>query len=126
MKTLSAKIFIIDDDASFGRSLKRLLNGLGITADCFKSAQAFLDSVHPNQKGYAIVDIHMPGHDGLELFSKMRELHYSMPVIMITGQPQADSRDVALQMGALGFLQKPFNQESLLELITKYDHGDTD
>lgn len=126
MKTPSSKFFIVDDDASFGRSLKRLLNGLGGTADCFSSAQSFLDSVHPSQKGYAIVDIHMPGVDGLELFGKMRELHYSMPVIMITGQPQADSRDIALHMGALGFLQKPFNHESLLELINKYDHGGPD
>jgi FixJ family two-component response regulator len=51
--------------------------------------------------------------------AKMHEMHYRMPVIIITGQTQADTRDLALQRGALGFLQKPFSDESLLELVTQ-------
>jgi FixJ family two-component response regulator len=90
-------------------------------ADYFGSAQSFLDSVPPGQHGYAIVDIHMPVCDGFALMDKMYDLHYSMPVIMITGQTQADTRDLALQKGAVGFLQKPFSEESLLELVNARD-----
>jgi FixJ family two-component response regulator len=124
MRITSASVFVVDDDLSFGRSLKRLLNARGITADCFRSAQSFLDSVPPGQHGYAIVDIHMPDCDGLELMSKMREMRYRMPVIIITGQPKTESRDTAMQQGALGFLQKPFNEESLLDLIEKHETND--
>lgn len=109
--------FIIDDDPSFARSLKRLLGVEGIPAHTFTSAQSFLDSVHPAQSGFALVDIHMPEMDGVQLLEKMRDLHYSMPVIVISGQTARDSRDMAMKKGALGFLQKPFSAESLLELI---------
>jgi len=115
------RFWIIDDDLRFGRSLKRMLNAKGIPAEYFGSAQSFLDSVPPGQSGYAIVDIHMPGCDGLELMGKMREMRYRMPVIIITGQPKTESRDTALQKGALGFLQKPFSEESLLDLIEKHE-----
>ncbi len=109
--------YIIDDDLSFGRSLKRLLNAGGMSADCFTSAQAFLDSVPPGQAGCAIVDVHMPDLDGFELMNKMRDLCYVMPVIIMTGQTRADTRDLALEQGAVGFLRKPFDAESLLELM---------
>jgi len=109
--------FIIDDDLSFGKSLKRLLNARGIPADYFGSALCFLDSVPPSQHGCTIVDIHMPDCDGFALMEKMRNLHYRMPIIMITGQTQPDTRDLAMQKGAIGFLQKPFSAESLLELV---------
>jgi FixJ family two-component response regulator len=88
-------LYIVDDDHNFGRSLKRLLIVKGFQADYFGSAQAFLDSLPPGQKGIAIVDIHMPGCSGFELMDKMRELHYEMPVVVITGQYQANSRDLA-------------------------------
>lgn len=90
--------------------------------DCFESAQAFLDSVPCWQKGIAIVDIHMPECDGFSLMEKMHELCYSMPVILITGQTEADFRDMAMQKGAVGFLQKPFNEASLMGLIESLEN----
>jgi FixJ family two-component response regulator len=119
MNTPPAHFYIIDDDQSFGRSLKRLLKARGFLADYFGSARSFLDSIHPGQHGWAIVDIHMPECNGVALIDKMHELHYDMPVIVITGQAQADARDLAMEKGAIGFLQKPFSEESLLELIQK-------
>lgn len=110
-------IFIVDDDRSFGRSLARLLNLKGYFAHYFETAQSFLDSVPSDQKGIAIVDIHMPECNGFALMNMMREIHYIMPVIMVTGQTQADTRDISLQQGAIGFLQKPFNEQSILDLI---------
>lgn len=118
-----AHCYIVDDDLPFGKSLKRLLNAEGVPADCFASAQSFLDSIHPGQRGCAIVDIHMPAVDGYSLMDKMREMRYVMPVIAITGQTQADTRDLALKRGAVGFLQKPFSAESLMELMEQNANG---
>jgi two-component system, LuxR family, response regulator FixJ len=124
MRIPPASCYIVDDDLSFGKSLKRLLNLRGVPSEYFGSAQSFLDSVPPGQQGYAIVDIHMPGCDGFELMDKMHELRYVMSVIVVTGQTQADTRDIALRNDAVGFLQKPFNVESLLELMKqKSDNG---
>lgn len=123
MNVHSARCFIVDDDLSFGKSLRRLLNAEGIPADYFVSAQSFLDSVHPGQHGYVIVDIHMPDLDGFALMDKMRELRYVMPAIVITGQTQADTRDLALNRGAVGFLQKPFSVESLMEVMEGNANG---
>ena len=111
------RFFIVDDDSSFGRSLKRLLIAKGFAAEYFQSARAFLDSVPSEQVGIAVVDIHMPDYDGLSLIDRMQEMRYRMPVIAITGRTEPGSRDKALQRGAVGFLQKPFYQQSLMDLI---------
>jgi len=113
--------YIVDDDLAFGKSLKRMLNARGIVADYFGSAQSFFDSVPPGQTGYAVVDLHMPGCDGFALMDKMLDMHYVMPVILITGLAQVDTRDAAIQKGAVGYLQKPFSGESLLELVNKQE-----
>ena len=112
---------IVDDDLSFGKSLKRLLNAKGIPAEYFGSAESFLDCIPPGQHGYALVDLHMPDCDGLALLGQMKQMQYAMPVIIITGQAQIEARDLALRMGAVGFLQKPFTGESLMEVVAKYE-----
>ena len=121
MDIMSVYFWIIDDDLPFGKSLKRMLNARGLAAEYFGSAQSFLDSVPPGQSGCAIVDIHMPGCDGFELIKRMQDLHYSMSVIIITGQATCDARDRAMRDGAVGYLQKPFSAESLLELVDKQE-----
>jgi two-component system, LuxR family, response regulator FixJ len=121
--TLLSNIYIVDDDRSFGKSLRRLLNARGFSANYFESAQSFLDSVPPSQPGYAVVDIHMPECDGFGLIDKLHAMHYLMHVVVITGRAPEDARDLALQKGALGLLQKPFSEESLLEILTKAECG---
>lgn len=112
-------VYIVDDDPSFGKSLKRLLNANGFSAECFGSAQCFLDSVPHSQEGIAIIDIHMPECDGFELIDRMRDMGYAMRVILVTGQTQAESRATAMQKGAIGFIQKPFGEPSVLEMIAR-------
>src|SRR5512137_2140660 len=109
--------WIIDDDLSFGRSLRRMLNARGLAAEYFGSAQSFLDSVPPGQAGYAVVDVHMPGRDGYWLLSRMKDLHYDMPVIMVSGHADCQARELAIEKGAVGYLLKPFSEESLIELV---------
>ncbi len=118
MAAFQEPFYIVDDDLSFGRSLKRLLNARGRAAKCFSSAQSFFDSVSPDQKeGIAIVDINMPGCNGFALMDKMHDLGFRIPVIVITGKPQKDSHSRAMERGAMGYLKKPFSEVSLLELI---------
>ncbi len=120
-------IYIIDDNKSFGRSLKRLLLAEGYSADLFHSARSFFDTVPAHADGCAIVDIWMPECDGFATVDKMRELRYRMRFIMITGHAQKNTREIALQKGALGLLQKPFGEESLislLELLGKVTKGE--
>jgi FixJ family two-component response regulator len=122
----SFHFYIIDDDLSFCKSVKRLLQASGLSADYFGSAASFLDSILPHQRGVAIIDMQMPDCDGFELVDKMKDFHYDMPFIMITGRGQDDTRDLAMQKGAIGFLQKPFNAESLLELFDKAFRQDSE
>ena len=122
MAVFQQPVYIVDDDLSFGKSLKRLLNARGLTADCFSSAQSFLDSVFPGQtEGIAIVDINMPGCDGFALMDKMHDLGFRIPVIVITGKLQKGLHSCAMERGARGYLQKPFSEGSLLELKTRND-----
>ncbi len=122
----SVCFWIIDDDLPFGRSLRRMLSCRGFRAEYFGSAQSFIDSVPPEQPGYAVIDIRMPGCDGFDLLKKMRDLHYSMPVIFMTGYMEADARERAIQSGVVGFLQKPFSGDSLLELVRKEEMEESD
>ncbi len=121
MGDCSLGFWIIDDDLSFGRSLRRMLSARGFRAEYFGSAQSFLDSVPPTQSGYAVVDVHMPDCTGFELMKRMHALHYRMPVIIITGQPYPKTRELAIENGAVGYLQKPFSGDSLLEIIGKLE-----
>lgn len=112
-------IYIVDDDESFGRSLKRLLNTTRISAEYFSSAQEFLDSVpHDQADAVAVIDLQMPDCDGLSLMEKMQAANYRMPVVMMTGHAKPNSEKLALQRGAIGFLHKPFTEKAFLDLIT--------
>jgi FixJ family two-component response regulator len=91
---------------------------VGYFAESFASAQSFLDSVPVNyETGVLLLDLRMPGMDGFALQEKMNELRSQMRIIFITADAQPGDRDRAIQAGAIGFLQKPFQEESLFELI---------
>jgi two-component system response regulator FixJ len=121
---MRSHVYIVDDDPSFGRSLKRMLNVRGITADYYESADSFLAGVpHDRHNGTVVVDLHMPKCDGFAMMKKMRDAGYQMPVVVITGQAGTDSRSKALQHGAVGFLEKPFSEQSLLDLIQSEPQG---
>jgi len=124
MDNSSTHIHIVDDDQSFGKSLKRLLNARGFSADYYPSAGAFLDSAPIGRQGnIAVVDVNMPECDGFSLMDRMHAIGCSMPVIVITGQVKADTRSIAIRRGAMGFLRKPFDERSLLDLIPIQNRG---
>ena len=111
-------IYFVDDDAGYRRSLTRLLTSAGYPAESFSSAQSFLDSVPVDYKtGVLILDLRMPGMDGFTLQDRLSELRSKLKVVIITADAQPGDRDRAIRSGAIGFLQKPFEAESLFELI---------
>ena len=111
------KIYIVDDDESVRRALSRLVKSAGYIAETFNSAQSFLDSVPPDTKGILILDIRMPDIDGFELQKRLNALRSKLQIIFITAHAQAGDRECAMEAGAKGFLQKPFSDKSLLDLI---------
>ena len=111
-------IYIVDDDEAYRKSIVRLLKSFGYFAESFSSAQSFLDSVPVDYKaGLVILDLCMPGMNGFELQDKLKKLRSELKIIFVTAYPKPGDRDHAIQAGAIGFLQKPFQEESLLELI---------
>jgi FixJ family two-component response regulator len=113
------KIFIVDDDLSFGKSLKRLLDASGYSSAYLESAKSFLDLVPFAESGIVVLDIHMPNMDGFELMATMRERGYKMPVIFISGQMQDELKNLALSKGAVGFVQKLCCAGTLLEMLRR-------
>jgi len=112
-------IYIVDDDEIFRKSLKRLLQSNDYFAEDFSSAQSFLDSIPVyDAKGILFLDLRMPGMNGFQLQEKLNELRSELEIIFITADAQPGDRDHAIESGAVGFLQKPFQEESLLELIS--------
>ena len=118
MCTTHNHIYIVDDDTEYLKSLKRLLMSAGYSAETFSSAQSFLDSVPVNYTtGILILDLRMPGMDGFTLQHKINKLRSRLQIIIITADAQPGDREHAIKSGAIGFLQKPFQEESLFELV---------
>jgi len=126
MDRTSKHIYFVDDDDAYRRSLVRLLASVGYSVESFPSAQSFLDSVPAAYAtGVLILDLRMPGMDGFDLQERLKELASGLHVIIITGDAHPGDRDHAIKSGAIGFLHKPFEEDSLLELIgPAMDNGD--
>jgi FixJ family two-component response regulator len=117
--TVYKNVFIVDDEESIGRSLSRLLILEGYRVYFFPSARGFLDSVPSDATGCLISDIYMPGLDGFELQQRMNQLGFRLPIIFMSAHAQAGDRETAMTRGALGFLVKPFDEKSLLDLLSR-------
>jgi FixJ family two-component response regulator len=114
---MSARIYIVDDDESVCRALKILLLTYDFEVITFNSAQEFLNTIAFDDPGCLLLDIHMPGLDGWEVQKKILASGSKRPVIFISAEKQDNAADRALQVGALGFLQKPVNGQFLVDLI---------
>lgn len=110
-------VSIVDDDPSFGTSMRRLITTFGLKADVFLSAQAFLDSSHVEDTICLLLDLRMPGMDGLALQRRLRETDRLVPIIFVTEHAGPDERRQAMQAGALHILRKPVNAHDLLETV---------
>jgi len=110
-------ISIVDDDESVRRTTTLLIESFGYQAAAFESAETFLNSGHLHDTSCLIVDVQMPGMNGLQLQSHLGASGRGIPIIFITGYEREDSRQRAMQAGAAAFLGKPFSDEQLLQII---------
>jgi FixJ family two-component response regulator len=110
-------VFVVDDDDAVRGSLRMLLNSVGLKSTLFPSAAAFLAEVSGGQGGCVLLDIRMPGMSGLELFEQMCAKGMRLPVIFITGHGDVPMAVRAIKKGAFDFLQKPFNDQDLLDRV---------
>src|ERR1700691_6732602 len=110
-------ISVVDDDESIRRTTTFLIESFGFRAASFESAEAFLKSGRLHDTSCLIVDVQMPGMNGLELQSELAAAGYDIPIIFITAYDNQVSRQQAMQAGAVAFLGKPFLDEELLQTI---------
>jgi FixJ family two-component response regulator len=110
-------ISVVDDDASVVRTTTLLIESLGFRAAGFESGELFLTSCQLHETSCLIIDIQMPGMNGLQLRSHLAAAGYKIPIIFITAYDKEESRQQALQSGAVAFLGKPFNDELLLQAL---------
>ena len=113
----SKLIAIIDDDEAMQDSLRDLMEAAGLVAQCFGSAEEFLESDLHRKAACLIVDIRMPKMSGLELQAKLKEEEYNVPIIFITAHGDARMRIQAMRRGAVEFLAKPFDHQLLLKRV---------
>ena len=110
-------VAIVDDDASVRVSTRRLLRWSGLRAEAFGSAEEFLRSEFLGQTSCLLLDVRMPGMDGLELQRRMMEIGQRIPIVFLSARASEEEEKRALRAGAAGFLRKPVRKEALLSAI---------
>ena len=110
-------VHVIDDDEALRESLAFLLRTANIEVRTYPSAAAFLDALPDARASCVITDVRMPGMSGIDLLRRLQELKIGMPVIVITGHGDVPLAVEAMKIGALDFLEKPFDDEVLLTSV---------
>ena len=109
------RVSIVDDDESVREAINSLLRSVGLQAQVFASAEEFLNSGYQHHAGCLILDVRMPGMNGLQLQEQLVSVECDIPIIFITAHvSDTQARSRALQSGAVDFLIKPFSEEALL------------
>ena len=110
-------VCIVDDDASMADSTRFLVRSFGLRAEAFLSAQEFQDSGLVQETGCLILDLRMPGMDGLELQRNLASANRRIPIFFVSARANDDERTRAIAGGAVDFLRKPFSEEALFNAI---------
>jgi FixJ family two-component response regulator len=110
-------VSIVDDDPSVRRSTRRLLRCSGLRAEAFATGEDFLLSEYVAETSCLILDVRMPGIDGLELQRRLSETGYRIPIVFLTARASDKEERQAWQAGAVNFLRKPIAKDALLDAI---------
>jgi len=117
MTDIQQTVYVVEDDEAVRDSLELLLKSDGKPAKTYESANAFLKDYSDKMAGCIVLDIRMPGMDGMELQKKLNEKHSILPIIFVTGHGDVPMAVDAMKEGAVDFIQKPYREEALLEKI---------
>jgi FixJ family two-component response regulator len=110
-------VFLVDDDAAVRDALGLLLSLKGMRTQLFAAAEAFLETYRPEWRGCVLTDLRMPAMSGLDLQQAMRERGISLPVVVLTAHGDVSTARMALKSGAFDFLEKPIDDEILLDVL---------
>jgi FixJ family two-component response regulator len=114
-----AIVYVVDDDESVCRALSRLIRSVGLAAETFHSARAFLDHTPPDVAACLVLDVRLPGASGLDLQTALSQAGRDLPIVFITGHGDVPTTVRAMKGGAVDFLQKPFNDQELLDCVQR-------
>lgn len=112
-------VFVVDDDDTIRASLRFLIESVGLRAQTFSSAQAFLENYDPAEPGCVVLDVRMPGMSGLELQDELNAQGIEIPVIIVTAYGDIQMAVRAIKAGAVDFVEKPAGEQALLDQIQK-------
>jgi FixJ family two-component response regulator len=119
----AATVFVVDDDAGMRASIEGLLKSAGLRSECFGAAEEFLRSNRPDVPSCLVLDVGLPGINGLEFQHKLADAGVQIPIIFITGHGDIPMTVKAMKSGAVEFLTKPFHDQDLLDAIQQaLDH----
>jgi FixJ family two-component response regulator len=110
-------VAVVDDDLSFRRSVQRVLSAAGYRVSAFASPSDFLRSLASSVPSCLVVDLHMPGMTGIELYDRLVAQGFSLPAILVTGKETPQTREQARHRGFSGFMPKPCDVQILLQTI---------
>lgn len=123
--TVKPAVFVVDDDQAMRNSLKWLIESVGVHVESFSSADEFLVQYQPGRAGCLVLDVRMPGMSGLDLQEHLVKRNIQIPVVIITGHGDVPMAVRAMKGGAIDFIEKPFNDEVLLDAIRRaIAHGE--
>jgi len=111
------QIFLVDDDASIRKAMRRFLYSVGFDVQTFASAEEFLEFISPQVTGCLILDVRLPALNGLELQGRLREMESRLKIIFITAFADDKQSKRARALGAVAFLEKPVDDQKLLQAI---------
>jgi two-component system response regulator FixJ len=116
--TTRGKVYVIDDDGAMRDSLDFLLGSADFEVKLFESAQHFLDALPGIEFGCVVSDVRMPGMDGIELLKRLKTDGSPLPVLIMTGHGDVPLAVEAMKLGAADFVEKPFEDDRLIAMIT--------
>ncbi|MEZ5541001.1 MAG: response regulator [Pseudomonadota bacterium] len=119
-------VFLVDDDAAVRNALELLLETARLRTESFDSAESFLEACAPDRPGCLVLDIRMPGISGMRLQEMLAARHVSLPIIFLTGHGNVSMSAQAFRRGAIDFLEKPCDENLLLERIQEAIRKDSD
>jgi FixJ family two-component response regulator len=112
-------VVVVDDDPQLREALEGLLKSVDLNVESFESPEAFLEACDPSNVGCLVLDVRMPGMSGLELQRKLDSQGIRIPTLMLTAHADVPMAVESLKAGALDFIEKPYNPQSLLDRIQK-------
>lgn len=115
--TTKGQVYVIDDDEAMRDSLNFLLDSAGFAVSLFDTGQSFIDALPELGFGCVVSDVRMPGLDGIELLKRMKAQHSPFPILIMTGHGDVPLAVEAMKLGAVDFLEKPFEDERLVGMI---------